>query len=170
MRSELGIFTSTPIPRFWKPISSGVFLARCNTVLSNHRWMRPVKEYSRSRYVCEDDVSAVITQFKFDNANLGDKIPRMGYLRKPFCPLCPVQHQSSGLHLLFDCGSLSALRVSSGIQSFINSCKFRGHTMESAYTLFVNGEDYTGTAVPLAVYLERGKCMSDMRKMWLSKW
>ena len=112
---------------------------------------------SRARYVCEDKVSAVITQFKFDNANLGDKVPRMGYPRKPFCPICPVQHLSSGLHLLFVCGSLSALRVSSGLQSYINSCTLRNQTLETAYTNFVNGEDYTGTAVPLPEYLERGK-------------
>ena len=170
MRSELGIFTATHIPRFWKPISSRVFIARCNSLLSSHRWIRPVEKLSRARYVCEDEVSAVITQFKFDNANLGNKVPRMGYPRKPFCPICPVQHLSSGLHLLFVCGSLSALRVTTGLQSYINSCTLRNQTLETAYTLFVNGEDYSGTAVPLPEYLERGKCMNDMRNLWLSKW
>ena len=170
IRSELRIFTSTNIPSFWKPLSAEFFLARCNKSLEKHQWVRPVKKLSRASYVSENDMSAVITEFKFDNANLGNKSPRLGYMRKLYCPLCPVQHLNNGLHLLFVCGSLSLLRVASGIQSFITACSVQNRSLESAYALFVNGEDVVGKSVSVQDYIERGKCMNDMRALWLSKW
>ena len=170
IRSELRIFTSTNIPSFWKPLSADFFLARCNKSLEKHQWVRTVKMLSRASYVSENDMSAVITEFKFDNANLGNKSPRLGYMRKLYCPLCPVQHLNNGLHLLFVCGSLSSLRVASGIQSFITSCSVQNRSLESAYALFVNGEDVVGKSVSVQDYIERGKCMNDMRALWLSKW
>ena len=171
LRSEMGIYTATNIPSFWKPLSSSYFLGKCNQVLTNYPWVRQVDEkLSRARYVTENDMSAVITEFKFDHAGLGARIPRLGYKRKPYCPLCPVQRHSSCFHVLFECTSLSALRVSSGIQSFINSCRIKGISLNDSYDLFVNGEDSTGTNIPLLDYYERATCMDNMRKLWLSKW
>ena len=99
-------------------------------------------------------------------------VTKLGYMRKIYCPLCPVhiQHLNNCLHLLFVCGSLSSLRVASGIQSFITSCTVQNKSLESAYALFVNGEDLVGQPISVRDYLERGRCMNDMRSLWLSKW
>ena len=170
MRTELGIFNAPSNQRIWKNISSEHFLAKCNSVVSTHQWVRPLKTLARAGYVCENDLSSVITEFKFDNAGLGNKAPRVGYPRKPFCPLCPVKYPNSEFHLLFTCGSVSQLRQDTGIMSFINICLLKEISLETAYTLYVNGEDFNENPVTFTSYLERGKCMDDMRQLWLSKW
>ena len=118
----------------------------------------------------ENELSAVITEFKFDNAGLGNKAPRVGYPRKLFCPVCPTHHLVSSFHVLFVCSSLARLRMESGIQSFINSCTLKNISLEAAYGLFVYGEDCDGKEIQLMSYFERAKCMKDMRQLWLSKW
>lgn len=170
LRTELGIFVSTHLPSFWKPKSSEYFLAKCNLTLSGYQWMRPLETLSRARYVSENELSAVITEFKFDNAGLGNKAPRVGYPRKLFCPVCPTHHLTSSFHVLFVCSSVVRLRIESGIQTFINSCTLKNITLEAAYGLFVYGEDCNGKQILLKSYFERAKCMKDMRQLWLSKW
>ena len=149
IRSELGIFSSTNIPSFWKPLSSKYFIEASNSALSGYKWIRPILSLTRASYVCENELSSVITKFKFDNAALGNKMPRVGYPRKPLCPLCPVLYTSSCLHLLLVCGSVANLRTESGIQSFVTSCLLKNHSLEYCYELFVNGLSLDGTPVSI---------------------
>ena len=114
--------------------------------------------------------SPVITEFKLDCASLGDKKPRLGYHRKPFCPLCPQNEPNTGIHLLFTCGSLSSLRLECGIQSFIVQCLNSGLSLAACFSNFVNGFDSNSKPISKQDYLERGKCMKNMRDLWLSKW
>jgi hypothetical protein len=130
----------------------------------------PLKSFSRASYVCESQWSTVITEFKLDVAGLGDKQPRTGHVRMPFCPICPVNVPNTGLHLLFTCASLTHLRRETGISSFVNLSMLKGKTLEETYKLFVNGCDWNENSVSKSDYLERGKCMNDMRDMWLSLW
>ena len=170
IRSDLGIFTASHTPRLWKQLSLNYFIKSCNDVLSKYSRITPLEQFTRARYVSENELSSVITKFKFENADLGDKAPRIGYLRKPYCPLCPVPHKTSCMHILFECSSLSAMRSDTSITSFITSAMVKNVDLESAYTLFVNGLDLCMNPVSLETYYERAKCMSDMRLEWLSKW
>ena len=120
--------------------------------------------------MCESLLSAVITEFKFECAGLGNKQPRLGHVRKPFCPVCPVNAPNSGLHLLFISGSLSPLRWQTEIQFFLNLCLRKGFSLEETYRLFVNGYDWNNNPVSKTDYLERAKCMNDMRDLWFTKW
>ena len=133
-------------------------------------WLMPIKELSRCSYVCESELSSVITQFKFDSAGLGDKQPRLGHVRKPVCPACPSGASNSGIHLLFECGAVSALRCETGISAFLTLCLHRGLTLSEIYSHFINGLDSHGKPILSKDYIERGKCMRDMRDAWLGKW
>ena len=170
IRTELGIFSSTNNPKFWKPLSSKYFLDKSNNSLSMYSSINPLEELSRAKYVSENEMSSIITKFKFDTADLGEKAPRAGYPRKQYCPLCPVQHKSSCFHVVFVCSSLSALRSATGIKTFITTAAVMNINLEKAYALFVNGLDCYNNSVSLEDYYERARCMRDMRLEWLSKW
>ena len=170
IRSRLGIFTAPSVPRVWKGLSYEYFLSQTNAAMSSLLWIRPLKSFARLPYVCESSWSTVISEFKFQNEGLGDRCPRQGRPRKPTCPVCPVMETNCGLHLLFCCSSLSSKRAETGISSFITLCEWKGYTLTETYAMFVNGEDSDGDPLSVADYLYRGKCMHDMRKLWLSKW
>ena len=170
IRAQLGIFSPVPAPSIMKKLVGEYFLAKTNECVSTLRWFQPLKKFSRASYVCENESSAVLTEFKLDCAGLGNKQPRLGHVRKPFCPVCPGRVPNTGIHMLFSCGSTSSLRLTTGIQAFITQCLLRGISMIGAYKLFVNG--YTSQRKPISQsdYLERGKSMNDMRALWLTKW
>ena len=170
IRGTLGIFSPVPAPTQMKSITGAYFLAQINTITSSISSLLPIENLSRSYYVCENQNSSVITQFKLDCAGLGDKQPRIGYTRKPFCPACPVIVPNNGLHLLFSCGAVSALRIETGIQSFMTLGQQKGLSLTECYLHFINGLDTNGNLILKHEYLERGKSMRDMRDLWLSKW
>ena len=120
--------------------------------------------------MCESAYAGVLAQFKLANAGLGNREPRQGHARKSYCPLCPVPTPTSEFHLAFICPSVSGLRGSTGISSFISSCCLRGVTIVKTYGLFISGKDSQGKDVDLPTYLDRGKCLDDLRSSWLSKW
>ena len=150
--------------------TSQYFLDKCNTALANFAFVDNLTKFSRLKYVSENDLSSVITKFKFDNADLGNKAPRPGYSRKPFCPLCPQLLRTSCFHVLFVCSSVSGPRATTGIQSFITSMTLKGINLEDAFKLFVYGLDGNKKPVSLKTYYERGNCMNNMRLEWLSRW
>ena len=170
IRATMGLFSATPDQGTVKRSVGDYFLSTVNSSASSHQWILPVKSLKRADYVCENILSAVITEFKFDCAGLGNKQPRLGHVRKPFCPVCPVNVPNTGLHLLFTCGSLSRLRWQTEIQFYVNLCLRKGFSLEETYRLFVNGFDWNSNPVSKADYFERAKCIKDMRDLWFTKW
>ena len=170
IRTMLGIHSPIAAPSSLKKITSGYFLSKLNSSITNYKWIDPVEKLSRAKYVCENKFAATIAEFKLDHAGLGDKNPRLGYQRKPLCPVCPLQVKNSGMHMLLECSSVSALRCTTGIRGFMTLCLDKGMTLSQCYHRFVNGLDSNGNALKVHDYLERGKCMYDMRELWLSKW
>ena len=133
-------------------------------------WLQPLDSFQRLPYVCESKWSSVISEFRLGVEGLGNKNPRSGYNRKPFCHVCPLLQPNSGLHLLFSCSSLSRLRVDTGISSFLTACFVRGVSLNEAYRLFISGFDSEKKSLSQESFHERAKCMNDMRQLWLSKW
>ena len=170
IRSKLGMFACVPAPSVMKGLVGDYFLKQTNISVLSLRWISPLKRLNRCSYVCENEYSKVISEFKLDCASLGDRQPRLGHVRKPFCPVCPMNVPNTGLHLLFSCGSVSGLRIESGVQAFVNQCLLKGFSLIGAYKLFVNGLDASRKVLSRSDYLERGKTMKDMREMWLTKW
>ena len=170
IRGTMKMFTPIPAPSVMKSQCSEYFLSMINNNISSYSWILPLERLARSSYVCEDECSTVITEFKFDCAKLGDKQPRQGYPRKPHCPVCPMNVPNTGIHMLFSCGSLATLRQETGIQSFIVQCQQQGLSLSESFRLYVNGLTSLGKPINRQHYLERGKCMRDMRELWLSKW
>jgi hypothetical protein len=142
IRATMGLFSAASDQGNFKRSVCDYFLSTVNISASSHQWILPVKRFMRADYVCENILSAVITEFKFECAGLGNKQPRLGHVRKPFCPVCPVNVPNTGLHLLFTCGSLSRLRWQTEIQFFVNLCLRKGFSLEVTYRLFVNGFDW----------------------------
>ena len=170
IRATLGLYSATSVQGVFKNSVCDYFLSSINSSASSHQWIMPLKKLKRKDYVCESLLSAVITEFKFECAGLGNKQPRLGHVRKPLCPVCPVNAPNTGLHLLFICGSLSLLRWQTEIQFFLNLCLRKGFSLEETYRLFVNGYDWNNNPISKTDYLERAKCMNDMRDLWFTKW
>ena len=170
IRTTLGILSPIAAPSTLKSIISEYFLSKLNSNITNYKWLLPIQRLDRANYVREDPLSSVISEFKLDHAGLGEKIPRLGHSRKPLCPVCPNQVKNTGMHMLFECSSVAALRCSTGIRSFMTLCLDKGMTLSQCYLKFVNGLDSNGNPIKVVDYLERGKCMHDMREAWLSKW
>ena len=170
LRASLQLYTPVPQPSVLKGITSEFFLSKANITASSLQWILPMEKLSRSSYVCESDYSTAISEFKLECAGLGNKQPRTGHLRKPFCPVCPNRCPNNGPHLLFECGSVSALRSETSLQSFLTQCQGKGLSTSQSFLNFVNGLGTDGQPIEHHDYLERGKTMRDMRDLWLSKW
>ena len=170
IRSLLGIFISSPHPGVWKRLVHDYFINVTNNEISSLACVLPIKRFSRLPYVCESEWSTVLAEFKFGNEGLGNKQPRNGLPRKPFCPVCPIRIESSGLHLLLVCTSLSSLRSETGISNFVNQCSWKGLSLLEIYVLYVTGCDSNKVPIALQAYLERGNCINAMRQLWLTKW
>ena len=166
----MNMFTPIPALSLMKNMCVEYFLSKINNEISSHSWIFPIKALARSSYVCENELSSVITEFKLDCAKLGNKQPRQGYVRQPVCPVCPVNVPNTPMHMLLSCGSVAALRHETGIQSFIVQCHHQGLTLTECYTHFVNGLTSEGKHINRKDYLERAKIMNNMRELWLSKW
>ena len=170
VRSKLGLFGALSRHKVWKKTTYDYFLNKTNATAETMLCVGPLNSFSRLPYVSKNVWSSVITEFRMENEGLGNKNPRGGRQRKPFCPVCPVRVFSSGLHLLFCCSSLAALRATTGITSFMNQCNWKGLSLQESYCMFVNGYNTDKGSIPVSAYIERGKCMNDMRELWLSKW
>ena len=172
IRTRLGIFSASSLPIFWKKISFQHFLADVNKQILQLQlpWIQPLESFSRTAYVCENKWSRTISEFRLGCEGLGNKQPRTGYNRKQFCPVCPQRHPNNGMHLIFSCSSLSKLRAETGISSFITVCSIRNIPLDQAYSMFVNGLDSEKKLISRTAFLERAKCMHDMRQLWLTKW
>ena len=169
-RGILQLYSPVAAPSLLKSLTKEYFLAKTNLIASSLEGLLPLKNLARARHVCENEFSSVISQFKLECAGLGNKQPRTGHLRKPFCPACPTRTPNTGAHLLFECGSVSTLRRDTGIQSFLTLGLHRGLSRMQCFSYFVNGLDTKGQSINKLDYLERGKAMNDMREKWLSKW
>ena len=170
IRSKLGIFVPSPSPVVWKHLVHEFFIKNVNNEILSLPCVLPIKKFSRLSYVCESEWLAVLAEFKFGNEGLGNKQPRNGLTRKPYCPVCPIRVETSGQHLLLICTSLSKLRSDTGIYTFMNQCTWKGLSLLETYVLFVTGRDSNKVPVAVQEYLERGKCINAMRQLWLSKW
>ena len=151
-------------------ITDKYFVHKTNMALSKLQWVHPIEKFSRQPYVSENQLSTTITEFKFENENLGNKAPRSDRPRMKHCPLCPVPSLNSGIHLLFNCPALSRIRSHTGISSYINQCTLFNLSIEDAYRRFVNGQTASGYELSVENYLERAKCMHVMKTVWFSKW
>ena len=170
IRARLGIFDASPNYDDWKPLSQKHFIESINSNLLTLPHIQPLVSLQRLPYVCESKWSTVISELRLGCEGLGNKKPRSGYNRKPFCPVCQLNLPNSGQHLLFSCSSLSALRSNTGISSFMTACLLRGFTVDECYSMFVSGLDSKKKTIDRSSHLERARCMHDMRELWLSKW
>ena len=169
VRSKIGAFSSS-LNLNWMNLLNDFFITATNKTLTGLDCVLPVKKFARLTYVSESEWSSVITQFKFANEELGNKQPLKGLPRKHYCPVCPVLVCSSGLHLLLVCSSVAKLRSECGILTFMTQCALMDRSLLETYVLYVSGMSPSKSQITQQDYLERGRCIHDMRKFWLSKW
>ena len=170
IRSKLNLTRMPVLHSKIHEIADKYFVHKTNQALSKLQWVHPIEKLSRQPYVSENQLSTTITEFKFENENLGNKAPRSDRPRMKHCPLCPVPSLNSGIHLLFNCPALSRIRSHTGISSYINQCTLFNLSIEDAYRRFVNGQTASGYELSVENYLERAKCMHVMKTVWFSKW
>ena len=172
IRSKLGIFTIPPSARLLKQEIGDWFLADINNTIcaSDLRLLHPMESLTREPYVCEHEYATIVAQFRLGVAGLGNKEPRLGHQRQPYCPLCPVQSINCEQHLVCECPAVQSKRVETGISTFITLCSLKGFVMDTIYRLFVTGLDSNSKLISQSSALERGRSLRDLRACWLDKW
>ena len=108
-------------------------------------------------------------RFKYYNAPIGCREPRVGYTRRKFCPLCGVLAPLNELHL-FLCPTLKAIRAKLDIETFFNICKLYSDSDQQAFTKFVEGLSKTGDYLGIEEMINRGKQLSNLVDEFLALW
>merc|ERR1712105_189462 len=128
-----------------------------------------ITRFHCGRFVSEDEPIKEINRFLMSNAAIGYKVPRVGYLRQMFCPLCPRQVLLCEIHL-FSCQSLSGVRKETGIDTFMNLCMLYGNNFTTAYMFYLNGKDINGYWVQKDDMYSRGKALMALVQDFLRQW
>ena len=170
LRHMFQIYSLAPGNKEWQVKMSSSFLNNINESILTLPGSMPIKSFEKAAYVCENENSTVIAEFKLGFAGLGNKIPRPGYTVKPFCPLCPIQHSNNEFHLLFICNSVSRTRSETGLSLYLTTSLIKGLSINEAYKYYICGLDVNGARLSKSDYLQRGKCMATIRKKWLDLW
>jgi hypothetical protein len=129
-------------------------------VITNFKLDRPISEQEEFR---------IIAQFRFSVSDIGRRVPRVGYSRRHFCPLCDQREQLTEIHL-FECSSLKAIRRLTEIEHFVNMCIFKGKSLSESFVLYINGFDTSGALIPVDTYRLRGKALISLVTSFLSMW
>ena len=108
-------------------------------------------------------------RFKYYNAPIGCREPRVGYIRRRFCPLCGVLAPLNELHL-FLCPTLKAIRAKLDIETFFNICKLYSDSDQQAFIKFVGGLSKTGDYMGIEEMINRGKQLSNLVDEFLALW
>ena len=172
VRSKLGLFSVPPSEKLLKIDIMDWFLSSLNAEINSLDLpaLLPVVRLDRASYVCEHKNASVLACFKMGVAGLGNREPRLGHLRQPYCPLCPTRQVNNELHLVCECPSASVVRSSTGISSFLTQCTLRGFPMNVSFKLFVNSFDCEFKPISQTSSLERGMALDALREAWLSRW
>ena len=122
--------------------------------------------------ISESEDLQVCRQFKYFASEIGRRVPRLGYERMIFCPLCELrvgQIPLTEVHL-FVCSSLVDARAKLGISTFFNLGLLRGLSISIVFSLFVNGLDMSGEKISLSEFISRGVVLGELVKMFLNQW
>jgi hypothetical protein len=148
------------------------FLKLTNEEISAHclPLVGRLTSFSPARHLSEKTESCEISRWKFGCAELGHRVPRVGYHRKRFCPLCPLLYRPLNEAHMFVCPALEVIRDQSIISPFIGLCFLNGFSIEKTLFLYVNGKDTKGCDIPLDEFLDRGKALLGVVAFYLAQW
>ena len=173
IRAEVGL---TEMPSVFKTLADTVdkhFLGVANTIIVRLKENVPalceLKSWKDPVNVSENENFQWCMRFKYYNAPIGHREPRVGYIRRKFCPLCGVLAILNELHL-FMCPSLKSIRAALCIETFINMCILYNDSEQQAFTKFVEGMSHTGEFLGLEEMINRGKQLSSLVDKFLALW
>ena len=173
IRSEVGMEI---IPSTVKSLSVSLdehFLQYANSVIKNLQLNVPAVEeldsWKDTVNVSEDENYQWCQKFKYFNAPIGCREPRLGYTRRRFCPLCGVLATLNEMHL-FLCPALKTTRANLQIETFFNICRLYQDTETQTFSKFVNGMSVTGDYLGIEEMINRGKQLSLLVDHFLKLW
>ena len=170
IRQKLGLLFAAPTVPFLKLHLDTWFLNRTNMELSrlNLPCVERLHKFSRQSYVFENDGCSPIACFKFLNAGLGNRAPRIGRRRTGVCSLC--SGVLSEVHVVFDCAFMDAYRSGhTDISVFMTMCRSQGIFSQVAFKMYVTGLDWRGNLVSTSLLLRRGVHLKNILKEWLQR-
>ena len=172
-RAEVGL---TEMPVLVKSLADSLdhhFLGVANKIISNLKENVPalqeLKGWTNPVNVSENENFQWCMRFKYFNAPIGNREPRVGYVRRKFCPLCGVLSILNELHL-FMCSELKSVRATLCIETFINLCILYGDSEKQAFSKFVEGMSQTGQYLGIEEMISRGKQLSNLLDKFLELW
>ena len=133
---------------------------------SNLVSMRPISSLSRAAYVCEDSLSSLIAGVK---VNYCSDYQCQGRDRSRKCPVCPYNVKSSEFHVLFECPAVLKERKLSGLQDFINICRFKNIQLADCFYLFAQCKDSNSCDLCLSECMNRARAVKFVRDQWYER-
>ena len=174
IRSRLGLFEMPMQPTRLTRFCKEYFVSTTNQALSSLAlpWLKPISLYRRQLYVKESPHSVILSQFRYNVANIGNKYPRVGRMTvQKDCPLCPQTERNTVAHLALFCSSIERVRKEqTSVTSFRNTCIFKGFSESYIFKLFINGFDWNENPVKAKDYLDRGRELDLLLNSWLCQW
>ena len=170
LRQKLGLLCAPPSIKFLKIHLNTWFINQSNMEITRLKLpcVAQITKFGRADYVCEADGCSHIARYKFSNASLGNRAPRLGRCRTNRCSLCSGVLDE--VHVAFVCPSLDAYRLANtDLGVFVALCRSKGFLARLAFKLYVTGLDWCGQAVPMSQYRKRGVILKNVTREWLRR-
>ena len=119
--------------------------------------------------VSENESFQWCMRFKYYNAPIGCREPRVGYTRRKFCPLCGLLAQLNELHL-FLCPALKAIRTKLNIETVFNLCRLYSDSEKQAFKKILEVLSKTGDYLGIEEMINRGKQLPILVDAFLALW
>ena len=168
IRAETGLEN---IPLTVKELATHLdnFFLNCANIRIEKLNLPKMENWAKDFEISEHEGFQYCMKFKYSNAQIGNREPRLGYTRRRFCPLCPALSELNEMHLM-TCPNLRKVRENLQISTFLNLCLLNNDSEQEAFLKFISGRSVTGTYLGMGEMIARGSQLSSLVEKFLSLW
>ena len=145
------------------------FFLKCANVRIGKLNLPKMETWKKDFQISEHEGFQYCMKFKYSNAQIGNREPRLGYTRRRFCPLCAVLSELNELHLM-TCPKLGKVRENLQISTYINLCLLNKDSEQEAFLKFISGMSVSGIYLGITEMIARGSQLSSLVEKFLSLW
>ena len=135
--------------------------------------LRPLREFEKQLYVCENKAAETIAKFRLNRVDLGKIVARENRRVQTKCPLCPTaipMYQNSPFHIVMECNSLKEIKKVTGLSIYVNLSMLKNVSPIDTYRNYLSGVGLNGEEISRKEILERGEVLKTVVEYYLSRW
>ena len=168
IRIKLDLMQLVPTPHYLQLHLGTWFINETNRLIAALKLpcVAPISKFCRSDYVYEHHGCSSIAEFKFMNAGLGNRAPRLDRMRTQKCLLCFADLDEP--HVAFICPGVEKFRrQKTDIVHFRTICQVHNICPRSAFKKYVNGMEWNDQLLDRPSYSKRGVMLNILKNEWL---